>query len=428
MSYEFIIGTLIGIAGLALTWICSKEQIKSYFKPNMQDLFNQLASANISSTKQKILLKKISHKMAFWGMGKVSSEYITDFSLINCSKSAIFLDICVQNNIEPTPDLCKALLGYNSPSLRQEYHHAINGEQHQMNEAQDNEDLNKAHHSIKCPNVVYISGLLEEKFPHATGELLAVLKKHNVTVRVLKNTKDIWCRDYMPVQNSQGELIQFNYDPSYLKGKQEWEESKSDVHEVCKANGINPIFSDIKIDGGNVLICGEKAILTSRIFDENPEYDRKVLVAEIERLLKARVYIIPAYSISEDLTGHADGMVRFVDENTILGNERTNDYQYMIKGLEEVCNEAKLIFIDVPYFTPKADKQHELNAIGIYVNYLEVDNLIVLPKFGVEGNRDQETVELFKKIFPDRIIETVDYNDVAVEGGLLNCTTWTIVE
>ena len=121
-------------------------------------------------------------------------------------------------------------------------------------------------------------------------------------------------------------------------------------------------------------------------------------------------------------------MVRFVDENTILGNERTNDYQYMIKGLEKVCNEAKLTFIDVPYFTPKADKQHELNAIGIYVNYLEVDNLIVLPKFGVEGNRDQETVELFKKIFPDRIIETVDYNDVAVEGGLLNCTTWTIVE
>ena len=109
MSYEFIIGTLIGIAGLALTWICSKEQIKSYFKPNMQDLFNQLASASISSTKQKILLKKISHKMAFWGMGKVSSEYITDFSPINCSKSAIFLDICVQNNIEPTPDLCKAL-------------------------------------------------------------------------------------------------------------------------------------------------------------------------------------------------------------------------------------------------------------------------------------------------------------------------------
>lgn len=70
MSYEFIIGTLIGIAGLALTWICSKEQIKSYFKPNMQDLFNQLASANISSTKQKILLKKIVTRWHFGVWGK----------------------------------------------------------------------------------------------------------------------------------------------------------------------------------------------------------------------------------------------------------------------------------------------------------------------------------------------------------------------
>lgn len=25
-----------------------------------------------------------------------------------------------------------------------------------------------------------------------------------------------------------------------------------------------------------------------------------------------------------------------------------------------------------------------------------------------------------------RIIETIDYNDVAFEGGLLNCTTWIV--
>ena len=70
---------------------------------------------------------------------------------------------------------------------------------------------------------------------------LPFVKKHNVTVRVLKTPKIYGVVTIMPVQNSQGELIQFNYDPSYLKGKQEWEESKSDVHEVCKANGINPI-------------------------------------------------------------------------------------------------------------------------------------------------------------------------------------------
>lgn len=286
----------------------------------------------------------------------------------------------------------------------------------------------KRQSNMERPNTVYVSSILKEKFPHAAEELVSVLRKHQVTVKELTHTKDIWCRDFMPVQNSVGELIQFNYDPSYLKGEKEWEESRSDVHEVCEANGIKPIYSNIKIDGGNVVMLGNKAILTNRIFSENPEYSKDALVSEIERLLKAKVLIIPAYSISEDVTGHADGMVRFVDENTILGNDLTEDYDYMKKGINKMCQAAGLKYIDVPYFIPEKDKNHEMNAIGIYVNYLEVNNLIVLPKFNVCGNRDEETIELFKKIFPNRIIEAIDYNEVAVEGGLLNCTTWTIYE
>ena len=278
------------------------------------------------------------------------------------------------------------------------------------------------------PNIVYVSSILKEKFPNAAKELFSVLRKYNVTVKELTHTKDIWCRDYMPVQNSVGELIQFKYDPSYLRGGKEWEKSRSNVHEVCEANGIKPIYSDLKIDGGNVVMLGNKAILTNRVFSENPEYDRETLISKIEDLLKAKVYIIPAYSLSEDVTGHADGMVRFVDEHTILGNDLSEDYDYMKKGIDKVCQIAGLNYIDVPYFIPEKDRNHEMNAIGIYVNYLEVDNLIVLPKFKVNGNRDEETIELFNKIFPDRIIETVNYNEVAVEGGLLNCSTWTIKE
>ena len=278
------------------------------------------------------------------------------------------------------------------------------------------------------PNTVYISSRLKDEYPHAANELITVLKKHNVTTKELSNTNDIWCRDYMPIQNSQGELIQFEYNPTYLRGKEVWEKSRSDVKKVCAANGISPIYSKIKIDGGNVVMFGDKAILTNRIYSENPEYEKEALISEIETLLKAKVFIIPAYSKSEDVTGHADGMVRFLDENTILGNDRTEDYKYIKKGIAKLCKEASLNYIDVPYFIPEKDKHHEMNAIGIYVNYLEVNNLIVLPKFNVNGNRDDETIALFKKIFPDRIIETVDYNEVALEGGLLNCSTWTIKE
>ena len=32
------------------------------------------------------------------------------------------------------------------------------------------------------------------------------------------------------------------------------------------------------------------------------------------------------------------------------------------------------------------------------------------------------------QVFPNKTIETIDYNDVALTGGILNCTTWVIRE
>ena len=78
----------------------------------------------------------------------------------------------------------------------------------------------------------------------------------------------------------------------------------------------------------------------------------------------------------------------------------------------------------MPFFYGYKDSKHPDHAIGVYVNYLEVGNLIVLPVFEVEGNKDEEAIAVFKQIFPDKIIETINYNDVALEGGVLNCTTW----
>lgn len=411
MNFEFIVGTIIGVAGLFLTYACSKEQIKSYFNPNMKDLLSQLTDANISSKKQKDILRKINRKLFLFGKS-MSSEYINSFSLKSKSKENILLNICFGNHIELTSDICKSFLGYDSLKLRELTF--------------SNFITEKA--KGKRRSIVYISALLKEKFPNAATELLAVLKKHNITVKELSHTKDIWCRDYMPIQNRMGELIQFNYAPSYLKGKKEWEDSRSNVHEVCKSNGFKPIYSDIIIDGGNVVLYGDKAILTDRIFNENPEYAKKELIAEIEGLLKVKVLIIPSYDTSTDITGHADGMVRFVNEKVILGNDREKDYKYIRDGINQMCAKNDLEYIDIPFFEQKSDKKHELSAIGIYVNYLEVDNLIVLPKFGVEGNKDKEVENLFREIFPDKIIETIDYNEVALEGGLMNCTTWTITE
>ena len=49
-----------------------------------------------------------------------------------------------------------------------------------------------------------------------------------------------------------------------------------------------------------------------------------------------------------------------------------------------------------------------------------------MPVFGVPGNRDAEALAKLKEVFPNKTIETIDYNDVALTGGILNCTTWVI--
>ncbi len=275
----------------------------------------------------------------------------------------------------------------------------------------------------KETKTVYFSEKLRSgvRFTETCNALTALLEKHSIKYGFLEATKDIWCRDYMPIQIEKGKFVQFRYEPSYLKDDLELQ---SNPKKVCKANNIKPQFSKINLDGGNVVNWSDKAIITDRVFNENPEYSsRTKLIAEIEKLLEVEIIVIP--QIKSDMTGHADGMVRFVDRNTVLGNDREQEYKYWKNVINKILKEKGFDYIDIPFLDHK-EKKHPNHAIGCYVNYLEVQDLIVLPIFETVKNKDQEVYDKFKEIFPDRKIETINYNEIGLYGGLLNCTTWTI--
>ena len=337
----------------------------------------------------------------------------------------MLFDICDNNDMEPTDDLCKELIGAFMPSLQKRYQEkrqVINEETTSEHIApiSINEPKEKAV-QYSTEQIVYLSALLRTKYPDTCERLIRILDKHHVKYGFLEGTKDIWCRDYMPIQNKSGKFIQFKYEPSYLKNDNGWDESRSDVEEVCKLNDIDAEPSDINLDGGNVLLCDDRAIISDRVFSENKDWNREKLVSELSRLLECEIIIIPAEN--DDMTGHADGMVRFVNRDTILGNKLADEYKYWRDGMQKVIDQYGLKYIDVPFFLPK-DPKHPLSAIGVYVNYLEVNDLIVLPVFG--RDEDEQVIRIIKSVFPERTIETIDYNDVAKEGGLLNCTTWVI--
>lgn len=421
VNIEFIIGTIIGVIGIIPVLISIAHGMQ---KTNLSQLMDKLVCKELSQKERLQVLRSMNRKLLFSGH-RLKDEYINNFSLGKKGKEAVFEELCLQNHIEPIREMCCRFMKNDYPSIRKRYYRQVNSSS-VASTAIPSPLRNGVSAPVVKRQIVYMSELLRERYPATCLKLTGILDKHAIPFRLLKATKDIWCRDYLPVQTASGRLVQFRYEPSYLKGE-EWRSSRSDVKEVCRANGFQPIFSNINLDGGNVLLCEGRAIISDRVFTENPEYsDKQQLISEIERLLEAEVIIIPTQK--EDMTGHADGMVRFVNRTTVLGNNRADEYKYWTDGINKVLQHYHLGYEDVPFFWGYKSPGHPNHAIGIYVNYLEIGKLVVLPVFEVPGNKDAEALERFRQIFPDRIIETINYNEIGLEGGLLNCTTWIMNE
>jgi len=408
MSLESIIGIIASLVTIA-TAIGIKFDLIDFDvfnKRPAKELFEQLISKKTTDAQRKKLIKKL-NKYEFFNK-QIKKEYIQAFALGKRGPEDLLFDICDSNNIEPTDDMSKNVLGYISSTLKTRYSEKRQSvKEKSTSTTMEPTKFNKP--EIIEPNpsggqTVYMSEILKKKYPDTCNRLISILEKHKVKYSFLS-----------------GKLIQFTYDPSYLRDNKEWEDSRSDVKEVCRLNNIEALFSDINLDGGNVLICDGRAIISDRVFSENPDRDKDEIVKELGQLLECEIIIIPAEN--DDMTGHADGMVRFVNRNIILGNNLEAEYKYWRERMQKVIEKYNLKYINMPFFVPK-DSKHPLSAVGVYVNYLEVDNLIVLPVFGKE--EDNQAITIIKEAFPGKAVETIDYNDVAYEGGLLNCTTWII--
>lgn len=266
--------------------------------------------------------------------------------------------------------------------------------------------------------MIYFSSLLKTNTTYklAAERLFAALTVYGVPYQLLDNTHDIWLRDFMPVRTKSGKYISFRYEPSYLD---DYPDLKTDFRQdiSTQLSLKNIIYSDINLDGGNIVFSPsrETAIISDRIFMENWDYSSAELVQELERLLEAKVIIIP--SLRSDMTGHADGMVRFVGENTDVGNA-----SHSLFGLEAhiktTLRNHGIEVYDFPYFDSKGD-----SAVGCYLNFLETEQAFFLPVFGVD--MDSEAIDTAKNIF-NKTIVPVNVNEIAKDGGVLNCISWEL--
>ena len=258
-----------------------------------------------------------------------------------------------------------------------------------------------------------IASYLVENGIEDTANLTAALGTHNIPYRFLPNTKDIWVRDFMPVRTGSGKLVSFRYEPSYLKDDPDL---RTDFRkDLAPQLGLPVTYSNINLDGGNVVFSpsGARVLISDRVFSENPEYPSAALVHELSELLETEVLIIP--SLKSDMTGHADGMARFLDDRTVLCNRPLSScgFEQQVKRAVQDCG---LDAVDFP-FVPTGG----VSAVGCYLNYLETERVVFLPVFGIEQDAEAETSA--RQLFSKEIV-SVNIREIAQQGGCLNCISW----
>jgi len=271
-------------------------------------------------------------------------------------------------------------------------------------------------------NFLYLADCLPEFQPAFTERLTKILHDLKIPYDFLSNTKDIWAKDFMPIQMSKDDFVHFTYDPDYLKPLK-YQHLRSDTNEVCRNIDLVPKKSSVVLDGGNIIRAASKVIICDKVFSENQHLSKSQLTDALLGLLETDQIIFIPWD-RNDFTGHADGMVRFVDDNTVLINEPTNENPEIEKQLRSILKDARLDIIEIPYM-PTCDPTF-VSAKGLHLNFLQMKQAIIVPLFN--QSTDDKAIRLLENIFDGQKIVAMDCNEISVEGGVLNCISWNIFE
>lgn len=315
----------------------------------------------------------------------------------------------------------------------------------------------------KDTNFVYLSDKLNwKRYRGFYGELKKVLEELHIEYGEIPCTKDIWARDFMPVQLKEDVFLKYQYKPDYLVDIQRRKNYVTKCTDVCNAMGITDkcVETDIIIDGGNVVLCCDKVVMTKKVFKENGKDRDKgdaAFIEELETAFGHKVIIIPWQrhpidaALDEedaDVYGHADGFIKYCGGNRILMSNHRQTDEVEASQMKQVLEEGGFHVTEMSF-----SANNELS--WAYINFLQVGNKIILPMFKIpeenekadkeKANNVKDIKEKDNKItaeelsadnekarnyvqaaFPDCEIRQIYCNDLAKEGGALHCITWNI--
>lgn len=412
MSVESIIGIVAGIFGIVTGIAWMHDEFNKRLKSKSSNyLFKKLADKTLSDAKKRQILVKLNKNSTV--KGRIKEEYINNFKWNNRGTEKLFLELCEMNGIEPNDDICMDLLDSRMPSLQKIYKDARRNNEGNINKTTIIQEPNIVTNTDMKQTIYFSEFITAYK---CWNNIKEALEAHGVPYGMLKHTKDIWVRDYMPAHSVGNIYVSYVYNPDYLQECKEYiTDNIRNVFDFSKDSLSN---LDLVIDGGNIIACGDKVIMTDKIFVENPKKSKEQIIELIEKAFSAKLVIIPWDK--EEKYGHADGMVRYVSEDHVL-----------INNYKDIDPELRQRLLDAlsPYFSHISELEYgsaqRVNSWA-HINYLQVNNLIFVPQLEIPS--DKLAIEQISHIFHNSTIIPVEVKGIVKKGGALNCVTWNHFE
>lgn len=271
-------------------------------------------------------------------------------------------------------------------------------------------------------NRVYFSSLLPEKYPILNAHITEALQKRGILFFYLSGTKDIWCRDYMPIQIEESHYIFYKYTPNYLQDKigLQLQTNPEEVFQT-DSNRLQPIqhnciAMDLVIDGGNVVKCSDKIVMTNKVFVENKDKTPKEVQQLLEDAFRCEIIFLPWDK--QEKCGHSDGIIHYLGDNRVLmTNYADFDEDYAKEYLQILEKHFEVI-------TLKYNVKRKHQRSWSYINFLQVGNFILVPQLGIP--EDEQALQQISDMMPHCEVFGIPALEAVRRGGALNCMSWNI--
>ncbi len=267
-------------------------------------------------------------------------------------------------------------------------------------------------------NTVFLSEWLPEVCPILYQNLTKVLKDNVVRYRILGNTNDIWCRDFMPIQTDEKRFVFYQYNPDYLqdKHKRRYITNVNRVQNIDFLRQAETVNLDLVLDGGNVVKCGNKVVMTEKVFVENNDRSRNEVQRLLEEAFLCEIVFLPWDE--NEKCGHSDGIIHYVGDNRVL----LTNYDDIDKTFAQAFLRILEKHFEVIPLKYNVKRQHARS--WAYINYLQVDNLVLVPQLGIP--EDGQALQQIAETLPACKVVGVPALEAVRKGGALNCISWNI--